>query len=403
MTQRYARITGWGKYVPVRRLTNYDLEQIVETNDEWITSHTGIRERRMAAPGETTVSMALEASRIALAHAHMQPEELDMVIVATSTPDYFCPASASLLQDRLGARHAAAFDLTSGCTGFIYGLVTATQFIQTGAMNRILVVGADMLTPAVDYTDRNTCILFGDGAGAVVLEPSMAPTGVLSFELGSDGSGWDALYFPGGGGAKPFSQEVLDKREFYIKMDGKKMLRFATRVFSSTVQNVVQRSGIPFDQIDFIVPHQANARLIEMLIKRLKVDPDKVMVNLDRYGNTSAAAVPLALAEAVEQGRIKDGAHIVLVSFGAGLTWASAVVHWQPTKPEDEQAILVTNWPVRERLQQQAIKLRTAVWSAQVTARTKAQEASMSVMVPFYSWQRKRRKEREQKDAAAQQ
>lgn len=402
MTQRYARITGWGKYVPARRLTNYDLEQMVDTNDEWIASRTGIRERRTAAPGETTVSMALEASRAALAKANMQPEELDLIILATSTPDFFCPASASMLQDALGARNAGAFDLTSGCTGFLYGLVTATQFIQTGALERVLVVGADMLSVAVDYTDRNTCILFGDGAGAAVLEPSLLPTGVLSFELGSDGSGWDAMYFPGGGSAKPFSQEVLDKREFYVRMDGKKMLRFATRVFSRTVQNVVQRSGLPFEEIDFIVPHQASLRLIEMLIKRLKVDPNKVMVNLDRYGNTSAAAIPLALAEAADLGKIKDGNHVVLVSYGAGLTWAGAVVHWQPTKPESEQAILVTDWPIRERLQQQAIKVRTAVWSAQVTARAKAQEASMSVMVPFYSWQRKRRKSKEQEAAEEQ-
>ncbi len=397
MTQRYARITGMGKYVPARRLTNYDLEQMVDTSDEWITTHTGIRERRVAAPEETAVSMALEASRAALANAGMQPEDLDMVIFATSTPDYFCPASASILQDRLGARNAAAFDLTSGCTGWVYGLVTATQFIQTGSLDRILVVAAEVLSRAIDYTDRSTSILFGDGAAAAVLEPSMSPTGVLAFELGSDGSGWDALYFPGGGGAKPFSQEVLDNREMYLRMDGKRVLKFATKTLSATIQRVVQRSGLPFEEIDFIVPHQTNSKLIDLMVKRLKVDPQKVMINLDRYGNTSAAAVALAMTEAVEQGRIKEGNHVVVASFGAGLTWASVVIHWQPTKPESEQAILVSNWPVRERLQQQANKMRASLWSAQVTARTKAQEASMSVMVPFYTWQRKRRKAKEQK------
>lgn len=398
MANRYARITGLGKYVPAQRLTNYDLEQMMDTSDEWITSHTGIRERRMAAPGETSVSMALEASRAALANAGMQPEDLDLIIFATNTPDYFCPASASILQHRLGAVNAAAFDLTSGCTGWLYGMVVATQFIQNGTLDRVLVVAAELLTRAVDYTDRNTAILFGDGAAAAVLEPSLSPTGILAFELGSDGSGWDALYFPGGGGAKPFSQEVLDNRENYLRMDGKRVLKFATKTLTATIQRVVQRSGLPFEEIDFIVPHQTNIKLIELMIKRLKVDPEKVMVNLDRYGNTSAVAVPLALAEAVEQGKIKEGYHVVLASFGAGLTWASAVMHWQPTKPEMEQAILVTNWPVRERLQQQANKVRAALWSAQVTARTKAQEATMSVMLPFYSWQRKRRKEREQRE-----
>jgi 3-oxoacyl-[acyl-carrier-protein] synthase-3 len=397
MTQRYARITGMGKYVPARRLTNYDLEQMVDTSDEWITSHTGIRERRVAAPDETAVSMALEASRVALANAGMEPEDLDMVILATSSPDYFVPASASILQDRLGARNASAFDLVSGCTGWVYGMVTATQFIQTGSLDRILVVASEVVSRGIDYTDRNTAILFGDGAAAAVLEPSLSPTGVLAFELGSDGSGWDALYCPGGGSANPFSQAVLDKRENYLHMDGKRVLKFATRTLSGTIQRVVQRSGLPFEEIDCIVPHQTNQKLIDLMVKRLKVDPNKVMVNLDRYGNTSAVAVGLAMTEAVEQGKVKEGNHVVVASFGAGLTWASAVIHWQPTKPESEQAILVSDWPVRERLQLQANKMRASLWSAQVTARTKAQEASMSVMVPFYTWQRKRRKAKEQK------
>lgn len=399
MTERYARITGWGKYLPARRLTNYDLEQMVDTNDEWITHNTGIRERRIAEPQETTVDMALQASRDALERAGMRPEELDMVILATSTPDYFCPASASLLQDRLGAHNAGAFDLTSGCTGFLYGLSIASQFIQAGGLDRVLVVGAEKLSEAIDYTDRNTAILFGDGAGAVVLEPSLTRTGLLAFELRSDGSAWDALYFPGGGGANPFSQKVLDNREHYLRMDGKRVFKFAAKVISQTVLNVVQRSGVPFDDIDFLIPHQANIRIIELLTKRLKIDPSKVMVNLDRYGNTSAASMPISLCEAADQNRIKEGDHVVLVGFGAGMTWASAVLQWEPTRPEQE-AILVTDWPIREKLQLQATKMRTAMWSAQVSARSKAQEASMAVMVPFYTWQRKRRKERESRDNA---
>ncbi|MEZ4771352.1 MAG: beta-ketoacyl-ACP synthase III [Caldilineales bacterium] len=393
MSELYARITGWGKYNPARRLTNYDLEQMVDTSDEWISSRTGIRERRIAAAEETTVSMALEASKQAIERAGIRPDDLNLIILATSTPDYLCPASASMLQDRLGASNAGAFDLTAGCTGFVYGLVTATQFIKTGAYRHILVVGAEKLSMAIDWTDRETCILFGDGAGAVVVEASNSPTGVMAFELGSEGADWDALTVLGGGSANPMSQGVLDRGENYLNMDGKRVFKFATRTMSRSVQNVVQESGIPFDEIDFIVPHQANVRIIETAIKRLKVDPDKVMVNLDRYGNTSAASIPMALCEAADQGKIRDGNHIVLVGFGAGLTWASAVVHWEPTRPAEEQAIMVADWPVRERLQVQADKMRAALWSAQVTARTRVEEASMAVMLPFYTWQSKRRKQ----------
>jgi 3-oxoacyl-[acyl-carrier-protein] synthase-3 len=385
--------------MPARRLTNYDLEQMVDTNDEWITHNTGIRERRIADPQETTVDMALEASRIALERAQVRPEDLGLIILATSTPDYFVPAGASLLQDRLGARGVPAFDLTAGCTGWLYGVVTATQFIKTGMYERVLVVGAEKVSAGIDYTDRNTAIMFGDGAGATVLEASNSPTGLLSYELGSDGALWDALYCPGGGGANPFSQKVLDNRENYLRMDGKRVFKFAVKSMTRSIQNVVESSGLPFSEIDYLIPHQSNMRIIEMTTHRLKFDPAKVMVNLDRYGNTSAAALPIALAEAADQGKIKDGDHVVLSGFGAGMTWGSAVMHWEPQRPAEEQAILVEDWPIREIFQQQAIKMRTAVWSAQVTARTKAQEASMSVMLPFYSWQRKRRKAKEQQEA----
>lgn len=398
MTQRYARITGWGRYMPARRLTNYDLEQMVDTNDEWITHNTGIRERRIAEPAETTVDMAVEASRIALERAQIRPEDLNLIILATSTPDYFVPSGASLLQDRLGAKGVPAFDLSAGCTGWLYGMVTATQFIKTSLYERVLVVGSEKVSVGVDYTDRNTAIMFGDGAGATVLEASNSPTGLLSYELGSDGALWDALYCPGGGAANPFSQKVLDSRENFLKMDGKRVFKFAVKHMTRSIQNVVESSGLPFSEIDYLIPHQSNIRIIEMATNRLKFDPNKVMVNLDRYGNTSAAALPIALAEAADQGKIKDGDHVVLSGFGAGMTWGSAVMHWEPNRPVEEQAILVENWPIREALQLQANKMRAAVWSAQVTARTKAQEASMSVMVPFYSWQRKRRKAKAQKE-----
>lgn len=397
MTQRYARITGWGKYVPARCLTNYDLEQMLDTSDEWIASHTGIRERRIAAPEESTVSMALQAGRAALETAGVRAEDLDMVILATSSPDYLCPSSASMVQDRLDARNAAAFDIMAGCTGWLHGVVIASQFIQTGAYERILVIGAETISRAVDWQDRSVSVLFGDGAGAVLLEPSMTPTGILSFELGSDGSAYDALIYPGGGVVKPFSQEVLDKREHFLRMDGKRVAKFAIKNITRSMQRVIQRSGLPIESIDFMIPHQSNARLIEMIAKRLKFDMDKIMINLDRYANTSAAALPIALAEAVEQSRIQEGNHVLLMSFGAGLTWASAVLHWEPTRPETE-AFLVSDWPVRERLRQQAVKVRSSVWQAQVTARTKIEEASMAVMVPFYAWQRKRRKAQEEPD-----
>ncbi len=398
MTQYYARITGWGKYVPARRLTNYDLEQMVDTSDEWITHNTGIRERRIAEPQETAVDMALQASIIALEQADVRPEDLNLIIFATSTPDYFVPAAASLLQDRLGARGVAAFDLSAGCTGSLYALVTATQFIKTGMYERVLVVGAEKISAGIDYTDRNTAIMFGDGAGALVLEASHSPTGLLSFELGSDGGLWDALYCPGGGGANPFSEKVLANREHYLRMDGKRVFKFATKTLTRSIQNVVESSGLPFSEIDYLIPHQSNVRIIQLLASRLKFDSEKIMVNLDRYGNTSAAAIPIALADAVDQGKIQDGDHVVLAGFGAGMTWGSAVVHWEPTRPAEEQAILVENWPIRDALQLQANKMRAAVWSAQVTARTKAQEASMSVMLPFYSWQRRRKKAKEQRE-----
>jgi 3-oxoacyl-[acyl-carrier-protein] synthase-3 len=395
MAQRYARITGWGKYLPARRLTNYDLEQMMDTSDEWISSRTGIRERRIAAPEETTVSMALQASQQALDQAGVLADELDMVILATTTPDYLCPASASMLQDRLGSRNAGAFDVVSGCTGWLYGLTIASQFVQTGAYDRVLVVGAETISRALDWTDRSTSVLFGDGAGAVVVEPSVSPTGVLSFELGSDGAAYDALICPGGGSVEPFSQKTLDERLNYLRIDGKRIAKFAVRNVTRSIQRVIQRSGLPIDDINFMIPHQSSTRLTEMIAKRLKFDMNKVMVNVDRYANTSAAALPIALSEAVEQERIQDGDHILLMSFGAGLTWASAVVHWEPTKPESEQAILVTDWPIQEQLRRQAVKVRNSVWQAQVTARTKAQEASTTLMVPFYSWQRRRRKAKE--------
>ncbi|MEA3341258.1 MAG: beta-ketoacyl-ACP synthase III, partial [Chloroflexota bacterium] len=332
--KRYGRITGWGKSVPERILTNHDLEQMVDTSDEWIVTRTGIRERHIAGPGETTSSMSVEACQQALERAGVAPEEVDLVIIATSSPDYFCPPVSSMVQDRLGATRAGAFTLVAGCTGFVYGLVTANQFIETGLYEKILVVGVETLSPAVDWTDRNTCVIFGDGGAAVLVEASDQPTGILSCELGSQGEDWDALIAPGYGTAKPFSEETLRNGDHYLRMDGRRVFKFAVRKMTDSVINVVQDSGLTWDDIELVIPHQANARIIDLAVRRLKIDPEKMMVNVDRYGNTSAASIPLALCDALEEGRLQSGDHVVLVGFGAGLTWAAAVLHWQPVAEE---------------------------------------------------------------------
>lgn len=395
MTERYGRITGWGMYVPDRVLTNHDLEQMVDTNDEWIVSRTGIRERRITGPGETTSTMAVEASQQALERAGVAPKELDLIIVATSSPDYLTPPVSSMVQDQLDAEKAAAFTLGAGCTGFVYALVTANQFIQTGMYDKVLVIGVENLSMAVDWTDRGTCVLFGDGAGAVVVEASTQPTGILSAELGSQGKDWDALIFPGGGSARPFSEETLANKEQYLRMDGRRVFKFATRVMTDSTRRVVRQSGIAWDDIKLVIPHQANARIIDLAVRRLKIDPAKVVVNLDRYGNTSAASIPLALCEAIDQGRLKSGDHIVMVGFGAGLTWAATTVHWQPEKVA-EAPIMVENWPMRERLLRPVTRLRNAMWSAGVAARSRFQEASTALLLPLYTWQGRRRKRRKQ-------
>lgn len=388
--KRYGRITGWGKGVPQRVLTNYDLERMVETSDEWIVTRTGIRERRIAEPGETTASMSVQACLEALERARATPEEVDLIIVATSTPDYLCPPVSSMVQDQLGATRAAAFTLVAGCTGFVYGLVTASQFIEAGLYEKVLVVGVETLSPAVDWTDRTTCVLFGDGGAAVLMEASDQPTGILSCELGSDGSDWDALIYPGGGCARPFSEEVLRNREHYLRMDGRRIFRFATRKMTESVINVVQASGLSWDDIDLIIPHQANARIIELAASRLGVPLEKVMMNIDRYGNTSAASIPLALCDALEEGRLVSGDHVVLVGFGAGLTWAAAVLHWQP-EPVSEEPIGVEDWPLLSNLFQPVTRVRNAVWSTQVAARARLQDMALAAMAPINEVQRRLR------------
>ncbi|MDW8060472.1 MAG: beta-ketoacyl-ACP synthase III [Thermomicrobium sp.] len=326
MAQR-AAITGWGGYVPARVLTNADLERMVATSDEWIVTRTGIRERRIAGPEDTTLRMATEAARRALGTARLDPTALDLVVVATTTPDYLMPATASLLQAALGATRAGAFDLVAACSGFVYALSVGAQFIAAGSARAVLVVGVDALTRWLDFTDRSTCVLFGDGAGAVVLEATDADEGVLSTVLGSDGSGAMHLYLEGfpelllANGAVPPKRPVM-------RMDGREVFRFSVRIVGEAAAEAIARAGLTLGEIDLLIPHQANLRIIDAAVKRLGLPWEKVWVNLDRYGNTSAASVPLGLAEAAEQGVLRPGMNVVLVAFGAGLAWAASVVRW---------------------------------------------------------------------------
>lgn len=326
MEKRYGNIVGWGKYAPANVITNADLERMVDTSDEWILTRTGIRERRVVSSGEHTSDMAIAAATDALAMAQVHPRDLGLIIVATSSPDYLTPPVSSQIQHALGAKDVGAFTLVAGCTGFVYGLATAQQFIETGACDNVLVIGVELLSRFIDWEDRATCVLFGDGAGAVVLQVSDEPAGVLSFVLGSDGAGAEHLILPGGGAAIPPSHETLDQGLHYLRMDGKQVFRFATRILGKALLQAIQQAGLENEDIDLFIPHQANARIIDSAARFVGLPQDKVFINLDRYGNTSAASVPIALCEALEQGRAKVGDTLAFVAFGAGLTWASAVV-----------------------------------------------------------------------------
>jgi 3-oxoacyl-[acyl-carrier-protein] synthase-3 len=336
--RRFAHIVGWGYHVPAKVITNKDLEQIVDTNDEWIRTRTGIQERHVAAdPKETTATLAIAAARKALLLADLDPAKIDLVICATTSPEYQFPATACLVQDAIGATNAGAFDLSAACSGFVYGLAMARGHILAGDAEYVLVIGAETLSRLVDWTDRETCILFGDGAGAVLVAASEMPGGLLNSVLGSDGSGRDALILPGGGSAAPTSLETVSSGQHYIKMDGKAVFRFATRVMASATRKVLERAGYTTADVELIIPHQANVRIIQnSVLNQLKIPEEKVFVNLQRYGNTSTASIPIALCEAIEAGRLKQGDKLVFVGFGAGLTWAACAIDWQT--PTEKQA-----------------------------------------------------------------
>jgi 3-oxoacyl-[acyl-carrier-protein] synthase III len=329
----YAHITGWGMSAPESILTNDDLAKMVDTNDAWIRERTGIRERHIAREDQFPSTLAVEASVKALRVANLRPTDLDLIICSTSSPEYIFPATACLIQDQLGATKAGAFDLLAACSGFIYALNMGAQAIRSGSIKSALVIGSETLSRFINWKDRNTCILFGDGAGAFVLQASDQPGGVLSAVMHSDGSGGDLLTLAGGGSRYPASESTLVNGKHYIQMDGKEVFRFATRVMASATQEVVACAGLTMDQVQWIVPHQANIRIIEAAARGLKLPMDRFIVNLERYGNTSTASIPIAMVEALEKGQIKPGDKLVMVGFGAGLTWGALAAEWTGPMP----------------------------------------------------------------------
>lgn len=322
------QVLGAGYALPERVLTNADLEAMVDTSDEWITSRTGIKERRIADQETATSDLAYLAAEMALDRAGVKAEQLDLIIVATVTPDMMFPSTACLVQNRLGATNAAAFDLSAGCSGFLYGMVVAEHALAGGGATHVLVIAAEILSRITDFTDRNTCVLFGDGAGAMVLGKGEGPGGILSSYLGADGSGGSLLYMPAGGSRLPASAETVRARQHYIHMSGQDVFKFATKTIPECASRVLSSAGMEMAEVDHVVLHQANLRILQTAAKRLKVPWEKMLVNIDRYGNVSAASIPIAIAEAVEDNKIRDGDLVLMVAFGAGLTMGAALVRW---------------------------------------------------------------------------
>jgi 3-oxoacyl-[acyl-carrier-protein] synthase-3 len=325
---KYAAIMGWGMAVPPRVLTNAELERMVETSDEWIRARTGIRERRIVGPGESTSTLATEAGRRAIAQAGLTPDAIDLIVLATCTPDRPFPATACTVQANLGITRAGAFDVAAACSGFVYGLGVATSMIQSGMARTILFIAADIFTHYINWHDRNTCVLFGDGAGAVVLQASDTPLGLLSCQLNASGKDEELMAVEAGGTRMPITAELLEQGHQYVTMQGREIFKLAVRGMGDSSLQAIADAGLTPQDIALTVPHQANLRIIEATAKRLDMPMDRVFVNLDRYGNTSAATIPIALVEAVAQGRLHDGDNVLITAFGGGLTWASAVIRW---------------------------------------------------------------------------
>ena len=352
---RRAHVTGWGRYAPSQVLTNADLEKLVDTSDEWIRSRTGIRERRVAAAHETTASMGAIAGLRAIRTAGLEPDDIDLILLGTLTPDYWMPSTAALVKEAIGNTTATAFDVMAACSGFVYGFATAQAYIQAGLAKHVLVIGAELLTRFLDYTDRSTCILFGDGAGAVVLSASDEPGGALGVEMTTEPQGAYMIWLPAGGSKAPPSAATISRGEHYVRMEGNQTYRFATKTMATTALESIRRSGLEPSDVALFIPHQANIRIIEAVAKGLDLPMEKMFVNLDKYGNTSAASVPIALAEAVNQGRVKIGDNVTIVAFGAGFTSGAVTIEWtaDPTRgpvgdaavrPEDVSVRLPVDW-----------------------------------------------------------
>lgn len=324
-----AIISGVGHYVPEKILSNQDLEKMVDTTDEWIVSRTGIKERRILGEGKGSSFMGALAAKLALEDAGVDADEIELIVVATVTPDMFFPSTACLIQHEIGAKNAWGVDINGACTGFIYAVAMAAQFIESGRYKKVLVVGTDKMSAITDYTDRNTCVLFGDAAGAVVLERSrQSKTGIIDYLLKSDGSGQNYLYMKGGGSLHPATHETVDKKMHYIYQDGRTVFKFAVNGMADITEEIVRKNKIRSKEIKLFIPHQANLRIIDAAAQRLKLSPDQVLINIDRYGNTTAATIPLGLSEANQNGKLKKGDIIVLAAFGAGFTWGSMLIRW---------------------------------------------------------------------------
>jgi 3-oxoacyl-[acyl-carrier-protein] synthase III len=351
---RYAHVTGWGRYAPSGVLTNADLERMVDTSDEWIVSRTGIRERRVAAAHETTASMAAVAALRAIAVAGISADDIDVILLATLTPDYWMPSTAALVKEAIGNTRAFAMDVAAACSGFVYAWSAGQAYIASGMARNVLVIGAELLTRFLDYSDRNTCILFGDGAGAVVLSAAEEPGGGLGIELTTEPQGAYMIWLPAGGAKSPPSAATVERGEHYIRMEGRETYRFATRTLASTALAAVRKAGLEPSDIDLFIPHQANIRIIKAVADGLGLPMDRMFVNLDKYGNTSAASIPMALAEAVDSGRVKVGDRIVIVAFGAGFTSGAVAIEWtadpalgarsEAIRPEDVAIRLPVDW-----------------------------------------------------------
>jgi 3-oxoacyl-[acyl-carrier-protein] synthase III len=323
-----AKITGVAGYVPPRVVTNSDLEKIVDTSDEWIRTRTGIRERHYADPGVASSHLGTEAAKKLLAAKGIDAAEIELIVLATVTPDMLFPATACLIQDRLGAKNAWGFDLSAACSGFAYALTVGAQFVGSGTHKKVLVIGSDVMTSILDYTDRATCVLFGDGAGAVLLEPAAEGEGILDFSHDIDGSGGENLYMPGGGSLNPTSQETVAKRMHYVHQEGAQVFKYAVRRMSEHAVNILERNGFTSKDLALVVPHQANLRIIKGMQERLGIEDEKVMINIDHFGNTTAGTIPLGLMEAVEQKRVKKGDLVLLIAVGAGYTTGAVLLRW---------------------------------------------------------------------------